>query len=504
MRFIEVFTEQDLKKSVLVVAHPDDENLWFSSVLGKVAKVIICFKGNPNVPERAAARDRVFAQYPLSTIECLGLDTSLTFGSADWAAPKETKYGLAVNQNKAAYKENYLHLLELLTERLSGFDYVFTHNPWGEYGHEEHVQIHRVVSAVAEKQGATVWFSNYASQQTAKLASYYMHAGDLNHQTIGTNIPLAEQIRDIYLKENCWTAPNDHKWFETESFGSLNLGNGESNARLNLFPINLLTWPGPVETIWPHKITPTAVPQKYDTDSWVFVVGCYNSGTTLLEALINQHSDIACLPQEGQHLTEEFITPLAAGLPRLWALKPELFVMGVDSHAADAEQMRIDWAPHFSDINSPVKLEKSCPNAGRTRWLQKHFPNSKFIGIVRNGYAVAEGISRKAGHALDLSAQQWARSNQIMLEDFNYLDNALLISYEDLSESPQRVMETIWGFLDMEPPSVDVDQSYKIHGKESRIENMNHKSFVALDDQMIAEIEAAASTVLDYFGYRLE
>ena len=29
------------------------------------------------------------------------------------------------------------------------------------------------------------------------------------------------------------------------------------------------------------------------------------------------------------------------------------------------------------------------------RWLQEVFPNSCFIGVVRNGFAVAEGIKRK-------------------------------------------------------------------------------------------------------------
>ena len=38
-----ISTDTILAKSILVVAHPDDEVLWFSSILDKVDRIIICF-----------------------------------------------------------------------------------------------------------------------------------------------------------------------------------------------------------------------------------------------------------------------------------------------------------------------------------------------------------------------------------------------------------------------------------------------------------------------------
>ena len=59
----------------------------------------------------------------------------------------------------------------------------------------------------------------------------------------------------------------------------------------------------------------------------------------------------------------------------------------------DVEKLKKDWMPFF-DRKKKVFLEKSIVNSARMTWLQDSFANSYFIFIVRNGYAVAEGIRR--------------------------------------------------------------------------------------------------------------
>ena len=39
---------------------------------------------------------------------------------------------------------------------------------------------------------------------------------------------------------------------------------------------------------------------------WLFLVGCYNSGTTLLRDILNEHPEIKGLPLEGVRLTGAF------------------------------------------------------------------------------------------------------------------------------------------------------------------------------------------------------
>lgn len=48
-------------------------------------------------------------------------------------------------------------------------------------------------------------------------------------------------------------------------------------------------------------------PDKYrefaNSRKWVFIMGCNNSGTSLLHYILGSHPDIASLPREGQFLT---------------------------------------------------------------------------------------------------------------------------------------------------------------------------------------------------------
>ncbi len=49
------------------------------------------------------------------------------------------------------YKENYYKLKNHLKKKLMGYVNIFTHNPWGEYGSEEHIQVYKVVKELQEE-----------------------------------------------------------------------------------------------------------------------------------------------------------------------------------------------------------------------------------------------------------------------------------------------------------------------------------------------------------------
>ena len=140
------------ENATLVVAHPDDEILWFGSVVADVARIVICFRNDPANPELAAARDRVLDEHPLrDKIVCLGLDETGAFSHANWPRPETTEFGLRlvkVRQIAEAYRLCYLQLEERLARIIRDSTSVITHNPWGEYGHEEHVLVHRAVGSL--------------------------------------------------------------------------------------------------------------------------------------------------------------------------------------------------------------------------------------------------------------------------------------------------------------------------------------------------------------------
>lgn len=242
---------------------------------------------------------------------------------------------------------------------------------------------------------------------------------------------------------------------------------------------------------------------------WIFIIGCYNSGTTLLDRILRQHPDIAALPDEGQFLTSALVTPRSLGIPRLWVEKETSFRFEATAMSEKAEQVKRDWQRQLNKVNYLFALEKSPTNTARTLWLQTHFPPAYFIHIVRNGYAVALGIQSKllaqgyeGNDLLERAAQQWARSLEVVSEDAVKLQRFLEIRYEDLTECPDRVVSTILQFLELAPFSPEVlSQQYVIHGNQGPIVNQNAKRLAGLTVEQVEVIERRAKSWLLFYGY---
>lgn len=252
--------------------------------------------------------------------------------------------------------------------------------------------------------------------------------------------------------------------------------------------------------------TPLTAPEK-----WVFIVGCYNSGTELLMNVLGTHPRISSLPVEGQFLTDQFESDYELGLPRMWVLREDFFRLTEADEGPDLVRLKKEWLMRL-DRSRPVFVEKSPANSARTRWLQANFENAHFVAIVRNGYAVAEGIRRKSeprhrqdGWPLELCARQWARSNEILLEDAPHLDNLLWTRYEDLADDPERELTRILDFLGLEARGsgvgIDLDRPWDIHEREEPIRNMNDGSIGRLSEEDIEIITREARPMLEHFGY---
>ena len=233
---------------------------------------------------------------------------------------------------------------------------------------------------------------------------------------------------------------------------------------------------------------------------WVFIVGCYNSGTTLLHDVIAGHPMVAHLPREGQYCTDQLLVPSEVGLTRVWALQPETFVPS-PGNEPDAEKIKRQWCAYMSNPLLPVFLEKSIPNAARIEWLNRHFPNAHFIALIRNGYAVAEGIHRKAGQSVEVAAKQWQQSNRIMLDQLEKVDHKLLLRYEDLTSHPVESLDKVMNFLGLDASRLKADKQWTVHGETSKIRNMNKRSLARLSEEDKNFIHKEAGEMLDAFHY---
>ena len=243
---------------------------------------------------------------------------------------------------------------------------------------------------------------------------------------------------------------------------------------------------------------------------WLFVVGSNNSGTTLLLRILERHPEIRTLGTEGQLCTDVLPRPPDLGMAGLFTRDLERFRWTEDSTGASVERLRYDWAARFSGRPPGVLLEKSPPNSLRSRWLQRHFRPSRFVVLTRNPYAVCEGNRRRRGHSIEEAAMHWAVVHETILEDMPRLDSFLVLSYEELVDSPLRAIHKLQGFLDLKAPfSEDLEKQrftvHSIEGKRSErsITNYNDASLARLSKSDFETITRIAGKTMRRFGYEV-
>jgi hypothetical protein len=253
------------------------------------------------------------------------------------------------------------------------------------------------------------------------------------------------------------------------------------------------------------KVAMTPVPRPY---AWAFVIGCYNSGTTLLANLLSAHPDISALPTEGQFITDQLPKDFAVGLGRMWHKREDLFRLTEDDDGPDVKRIKKEWGVRL-DRTCRVLLEKSPPNTPRARWLQANFENAHFVSLVRNGYAVAEGIMRKGrphhraeGWSIADAAQQWRRSIEVVEADASHLERLLWVRYEDVASRPIETLSSITTFLGLTPFLESyLPESVSIHERNQSVTDLNSESIARLTEEDINTFNAIAADCLRRFDY---
>ena len=249
---------------------------------------------------------------------------------------------------------------------------------------------------------------------------------------------------------------------------------------------------------------------------WIFILGCYNSGTTLLKDIIATHPQVGALPGEGVRFTDSLPRPEDFGWNRMWCrcldrirLQPGA---GMELRAT---RIKKQWSILYPSGRACL-LEKSVANAARTPFLDTYFSPAYFIYLVRNGYAVAEGIRRKANpgrygnpdyqptYPISLCAEQWCATDRVLMQDRPQLDRFLCVKYEELAATPHEVLRAVTDFLELDPLQEDqAERRWKIHGVQSEIRDMNQDAVSRLSAEDRAEIREVAGEVLDRYGYAL-
>ena len=288
-----------LEDSLLVAAHPDDEILWFGGVVADVGDVVTVFEDFWPDPAIGPARREALEVFPRK-IRSLGIAESASYGCADWTAPVCTEHGLALNakfggrnmkqrlmyaRGKApdpiredGYARTARQIEQRLRPLLRGKRNVFTHNPWGEYGHEDHVQVFRVLDRLRTEIGFKLWMSNYCTERALPFACTYF--GNAAGQSLRRkpNLAFIEEAVDAYKRTDCWTWDDDWVWFPEETYVEAPREQKVGRPQDWLMPLNFFTIDTPKVSVPPRIEERVGGARGYDLGDTLFPGGSKRPG----------------------------------------------------------------------------------------------------------------------------------------------------------------------------------------------------------------------------------
>jgi hypothetical protein len=164
-----------------------------------------------------------------------------------------------------------------------------------------------------------------------------------------------------------------------------------------------------------------------------------------------------------------------------------------------------DWLHYVGRPRSVIVLESDLP-AIQMRWLQEAFPDTRFIGVVRNGYAVAQGLRLKEGYTIDRCARHWNVANTVMLRDAPYIRRFMLVRYENFVTDPMTVARDVASFIGIDPAPVypRILSGWRLGNTDlqpSLLHDGNPALFAQLTPNDISTITTNARDMLTELGY---
>jgi hypothetical protein len=194
-----------------------------------------------------------------------------------------------------------------------------------------------------------------------------------------------------------------------------------------------------------------------------FIVGCGRSGTTRLLTVLNRHSQV-CIPPESLFIVDYLKAANRVPLERL----KRLILREYELH-----EWEIRPAPQYGDIADCSTIEDVIARLhliygkGKTRWGQKtpryvrhldllaaHFPDARFVHVVRDPRAVAASLQKSPVHQspVKYGALRWAHDVGSGL-DFSRREQerCLEVRFEALVADEPAVVSEVCRFIGIEP-----------------------------------------------------
>ncbi len=180
---------------------------------------------------------------------------------------------------------------------------------------------------------------------------------------------------------------------------------------------------------------------------------------------------------------------------------------------------------HEQVRNAALCLKSVDKEIFLTDLFLKVYPELYFIGLARNGYALADGWIRRGASAA--KAGRWYyRISELMKRYSEEIPRFKIVRFEDILQRPFDIAEDIFTFIDVRDHKlerlrfkskkvIDNKGGHKVtFGTEHRkywfdknnigeilIPNVNQRQIDRLSDEMIDEFNHEAGSALEFFGY---
>jgi hypothetical protein len=230
------------KNIKIIVAHPDDEVIFFSSILKSASKIIFCFDQSQDKIVNLGRRT-IKKSFPLKNACFLNIKEANIFNEANWKYPEKKSNDFILNKNRFAYRKNYLKLKSYLLKIITKGDTIYTHNPWGEYGHEDHVLVFNVIKSLKIKFQLSIFVNNYVSNKSYNFMRVNQHLLSNTVQNKTIDKKLVDKLKKFYISNLCWTFDDNYKWPKKEIFIKINSNIKSKYQKINntKVPLNFLS-----------------------------------------------------------------------------------------------------------------------------------------------------------------------------------------------------------------------------------------------------------------------
>ena len=253
----------------------------------------------------------------------------------------------------------------------------------------------------------------------------------------------------------------------------------------------------------------------------LFVICPNNSGSTVLKQALATCRDTWNLTREGQWMLG-YGGPVPGrrdlpGVNLLWASTPRLVDLLSDAGARDWARIRKAW--YFQAFarraGASVFIEKSPTHLLLVDELAANFANPRFLFMVRNPYAVCEGICRYEGARRSVpdpalpeqAARHVVRCLEIQRRNIAvHRSDGVFFRYEDMCAEPERVATELRALV---PELDDLNLRRRLPVKGQYYEmltDMNARQIARLTPERIAAFNRVFRDhrdLLAHFGYEM-